>query len=193
MKHLLKLLTVIPLIVPSLAFGTEYLEEVESVVYQTNGTAQEIATKAKTCIVQIVRNDEVSMTDNVSDTRIGSVELRKNPMTVIPGGPVLVDVNIESGMVAANNRVDFGTTLLGVPIKENVKSLITVLTKEGRFKIRHTNIEAIQKNTGAVQNTGYYRVGKGWGSSWRAAETALKSVSEKLANCIQSDPKKEDW
>jgi len=192
MRHISISFVVTLLIIPSVTFGAEYLEEVESEVYQTNGTEQEISTKAKTCIAQIVRNDEVRISDSTSGTgpfagltggggsgHSGGVQ----------GGQVLVDANIEGGVITANNRVDYTSKLLA----HNVKSTMTFLVKEGRFKIRHTNIEYLQKSTGSMHNTGYSRVGKWWGSGWKDAEEALQGISAKVAACVKTGPKKEDW
>jgi len=192
MRYIPKLFAVTLLIVPSITFGAEYLEEVESEVYQTNGTVQEISTRAKTCIAQIVRNDEVRISDSTSGTGPfagltggGS----SGHSGGVQGGQVLVDANIEGGVITANNRVDYTSKLLA----HNVKSTMTVLAKEGRFKIRHTNIEYLQKSTGSMHNTGYSRVGKWWGSGWKDAEEALQGISAKVAACAQTGPKKEDW
>lgn len=192
MRHIPKFFAVTLLIVPSVTFGAEYLEEVESEVYQTNGSVQEISTRAKTCLAQIVRNEEIRISDSTSGTgplpdltgasgggHSGGVQ----------GGQVLVDANIEGGVITANNRVDYTSKLLG----HNVKSTMSVLVKEGRFKIRHTNIEFLQKSTGSMHNDAYTRVGKWWGSGWKDAEEALQGISAKVAACVQTGPKKENW
>lgn len=192
MRHIPKLFAVMLLIVPSSTFGAEYLDEVEGEVHQTSGTTKEISTRVKTCIAQIVRNDEVRISDSTSGTGPfagltgGSGSGHSGG---VQGGQVLVDANIEGGVITANNRVDYTSKLLS----HNVKSTMTVLIKEGRFKIRHTNIEHLQKNTGSMHNTGYSRVGKWWGSGWKDVEEALQGISTKVATCVQTGPKKENW
>ncbi len=192
MRHIKVLFAVTLLIIPSVTFGAEYLEEVESEVYQSNGTVQEISMRAKTCIAQIVRNDEVRISDSTSGTGLLSGITGvggSGHSDGVQGGQVLVDANIEEGVITVNNRVDYVSKLLA----HNVKSTMTFLSKEGRFKIRHTNIEYLQKSTGSMHNTGYSRVGKWWGSGWKDAEEALQSISSKVAQCVQTGPKKEDW
>jgi hypothetical protein len=192
MRHIFRIVIALLFIVPSVTYGAEYLEEVESEVYQTNGTIQEISTRAKTCIAQIVRNDEVRISDSVSGT--GPLAgltggTGGGHSDGVQGGQVLVDADIDAGMITANNRIDYKSMLL----TQNVKSTMTVLAKEGRFKIRHTNIEGLQKSTGYMHNTGYSRVRKGWGSGWKDTEKALMGISEKVAACIQTSPNQKDW
>ncbi len=176
---------------PCVASGADYLEEVESEVYQANGTVQEISRRAKTCIVQLVHNDEVRISDSASGTGPFSIPIGGGPghSSGIQGGPVIVDADIDAGTITANNRVDYTSKFLA----HNVKSTITFLAKEGRFKIRHTNIEYLQKSTGSVHNTGYSHVGKWWGSGWEDAREALLRISARVATCVQTLPKKEDW
>ena len=180
------------LALPCIASGAEYLEEVESEAYQTNGTLQEISKRTKTCIAQLVRNDEVRISDAASGTGPFSFATGgggPGHSGGIQGGAIIVDADIEVGVITANNRVDYTSKLLA----HNVKSTMTFLAKEGRFKIRHTNIEYLQKSTGSMHNTGYSRVGKWWGSGWKDAEEALQGISAKVAACVQAGPKKEDW
>jgi len=56
------------LLIPSSVIGAEYLEQVETAVYQTTGTAKEIFTKAKACAGQIAQSEkEVFITENPDD------------------------------------------------------------------------------------------------------------------------------
>jgi hypothetical protein len=52
---------------PAAALAAEYLELVESKVYETSGTAAEIAKRGETCIARIVRNDAVRISDSASN------------------------------------------------------------------------------------------------------------------------------
>lgn len=177
--------------VPITSSSADYLEEVESEVFETKGTAQEIANRARTCIAQRVRNDEVRITDNASSSGPFPTSTLASPghSDGIEGGDVLVHADLEGGIVTANNRVDYKSKLLA----HNVKSTLTFMAKEGRFKIRHSNIEYVQKSTGSMRNSGYSRVGKWFGSGWKDAEAALTAVTSKVAACVQSGPVAEDW
>lgn len=174
---------------PYIAFGAEYLEQVESEVYQTNGSVQEISKRAKICIAQLVHNDEVRISDSAESTGPFSFSSGPGHSSGVQGGSVIVDADLEAGTITANNRVDYSSKLLA----HNVKSTMTFIAKEGRFRMRHTNIEYLQKSTGSMHNTGYSRVGKWWGSGWKDAEEALQGISTKVAACVQAKPGKENW
>jgi hypothetical protein len=176
-------------IIPCTTLAADYLEETESPVYETKGTAQEIAKQGKSCIAQIVRNEEVRIADSAAGTGVFSPPGSEGHSDGIEGGAILIDADIEQGVVSANNRVDYTSSMLAY----NVKSTITLLTKDGRFKIKHTNIEYVQKNTGSTHNNGYIKVGKWWGTGWKKADAALQGVSEKVSKCIQASTEKEDW
>lgn len=164
----------------------DYLEQIESEVYQTNGTAAEILTRAKSCIERVVRNDDV----RTSDTAPGMGRVAGDERVAsIPGGPVLVAVRAEEGAITAHSRVDFTSTLRAY----NAKSTLTFLAKEGRFKIRHTEIEVVQKNTGLKSNAGYIRVARSWGTGWQSAEQALASVSDRVAGCVRTRAANDNW
>jgi len=164
------------LLLPSSLVGAEYLEQVETDVYQTTGTVKEIFTKAKSCLAQIVRNEGVRM----ADSAVGEG---------IQGGDIFVEANAETGIITANSRVDYKAKML----EYNVKSTLVFMAKEGRFKMRHSNIEYLQKYTGSVNNTGYSRVGKWFGTGWKDTQKALLGASEKVAQCVMVEPKKEEW
>lgn len=164
------------LLLPSAVFGAEYFEQSESEVYQTTGTVKDISLKAKSCIAQIVKSGAVRIGDSASAENL-------------EGSQLFLDVNVDSGTITANSNVDYSKML----IPHNVKSTLTFLVKEDRFKIRHSNIEYVQKETGSIRNSGYSRVGKWWGSGWKDAEKALAGVSDKVAKCVQGETKKEDW
>ena len=70
-------------------------------------------------------------------------------------------------------------------IGHNIQSTLTLLAKDGRFKIRHTNIKYLQKSTGGSSNDGYMSVTKRWGTGWEDVQTELFALSKKVATCIQ--------
>jgi hypothetical protein len=186
MKALMMVLT----LVPSMAWAADYLEQVESDVFESAGTAQEILARAKSCIAQNVRNDEVRISDSASSGGpIPMPSMGTGHSDGITGGDVISSVDPDTGTITANCRVDYQSNMLA----HNVKSTLTFFAKDGKFKIRHTNIEYLQKSTGSMQNSGYSRVGKWWGSGWKAAQTALESVSAKVSKCVQDGPNSQNW
>lgn len=172
---------------PCFAFGAEYLEKVESDVFEASGSKQEIAKRGKLCISSIVRNEEVRISDSTASTG-PLASAGEGHSGGITGGDVFVDVDIEAGTITVNNRVDYTSKLLA----HNIKSTMMFFVKDGRFKIQHANIEQVQKNTEYMHNTGYMRVGKWWGSGWKDAEKALTDILSKVAECVINGPK-EDW
>ena len=167
----------------------EYLEEVESEVFKTAGTPQEITKRARSCALEILEADEVAYSDNASQ---GLFDTRSQDLsTKASGTSVLVDVDIEGGKVIANSRRAFTAKML----KKNVKSRVAILARDQRFKIRHTKIEHLQESSGYMKNSGYTKVGKWWGSGHKDVTKQLNIVSAELADCIQN-PKSEqddDW
>jgi hypothetical protein len=102
---------------------------------------------------------------------------------------VIVHADLEQGIVTANNRVDYKSKMLA----HNVKSTFTFTAKEGRFRIRHSNIEYVQKSIGSMRNSGYSHVGKWLGSGWKDAQAALNAATVKVATCVQTGPVAADW
>ncbi len=159
----LLIVVVIVMFFPCYVMATEYLEEVESGVYETTGSKQDIAKKGKLCIAKLVSNDEVKIADASDSSDVAGVDL-------------FVDVDLENGTVMANNRVDYRRMLLTY----NVKSLLIFMAKDGRFKIKHTNIKNVQKDTGSWKNSGYTRVAKVAGTGWKSAKKLLIRFQNKL-------------
>jgi hypothetical protein len=187
------ILTTLFLLLPSIAFSErEMLEKVESEVYQTNGTKQEIAKKAKRCIATQVRDREVILPGSKASSRgfsqflYGGGKEGKDDNTY--GGDAFLDVDIEEGIIIANNKINYQSRL----IPTHIKSTMTFLAKEGRFKIKHTNIRNINKNN-PYTNKDHTKIAKAWGTGWRDAEKALKVVSGQIAECVQKIEKEDDW
>lgn len=172
------------------AQGAEYLELVESQVYEAKGTAAEITKRASTCIAQVVRNDEVRFSDSSAsaDGIIPLPGVRSDGL--VAAGPLVISVDMEAGVIVANSRVDY--TVWGM-IKRNAKSTLTFLAKDSRFKIRHQNIETLQKSTGSLGNDAYTKQGKWKGAGWEKAQAALEGVSTKLAQCVIAVPGGGEW
>lgn len=182
---------ILAMLLPALAVSAEYLEQVESEVFQAKGTAQKIASRAKSCIAQHVQNNEVRISDSATSAGPFPSSALTSTATSdgISGGDAIVHADLEQGVITANNRVDYKSKMLA----HNVKSTLTFMAKDERFRIRHSNIEYLQKSTGSVRNTGYSRVGKWFGSGWKDAEAALVAITAKVAQCVRADPAAEDW
>ena len=99
------------------------------------------------------------------------------------GADLFLDVNIDSGTITANCSTSYTSMLVG----HTVKSKMTFLAKENRFRMRHMNIEE------AIENGEFTRVGKWAGSGWKTIQKSLFDVSGKIAKCVQADSKKEEW
>lgn len=168
----------------------ETLTEVNSEVYLTAGTVMDISKKAKSCMGQILHNDEVRIADSSAGTGFLSFAEpgRGNHSSGITGGQIIIDADLEGGMITANNRADYGSRF----IQRNVKSTVVFQAKEGRFKIDHTNIEVLMKDTGGGHNKGYGPAFKIFATGWEDAEATLKNISDKLAACIK-DAKINNW
>lgn len=93
------------LAIPSIAFSADFLDKVESNVYEAKGSKQELAKKAQKCIVETVINDEVRISDSAGGNTLPIPGELKNEG--IAGGALFALVDIEGGMVVANNRVDY--------------------------------------------------------------------------------------
>lgn len=93
------------------AAAHEYLTDVTSSVYQTQGTPKEIATRAQTCIAQNLRSGAVN-------------------------APQIVSADLDNGVIVAQNAVRFGS----FPEWE-ARSRFTFEARDGRFRISQTGIE----------------------------------------------------
>lgn len=171
------------------ALAAEYLELVESPVFEAPGTAADIVKRGQVCASRLLRNDEVRIADAAAG---GLIPIPGASRTDgVAGGAVLVSVDPDQGVLVANSRVDY--RVWGGTIARNARSTVTLLAKDGRFKIQHTNIETLQKSTGNLENDGYTKQGKWKGAGWEKAEAALQDVSTKLAECIKQPASGADW
>ncbi len=177
-------------LIPTIAWSAEYLEQVESDVQEANGTTQEITARAKTCIAQNVKNTEVRFGNSSSGGGALGFMVQGRDADRAAGGDVITSIDMEQGIITANGHVDYKGPM---GVEFNVKSALTFMAKDGKFKIRHTNIEYLQKSSGSMHNDGYDKVFKVWGTGWKKAEDALSPVSEKISQCVKADPAKEKW
>lgn len=183
----MKQLGVLFLVVSPPSFAAEYLELVESKVYETSGSAEEISKRGELCIAQHVRNDPIRISDS-ADNLLG-LGLAKRSTGEIPGGAVIVKADPAAGTVIATVRTPWSQLLT----KNFTQSTLTFLAKEGRFKIQFTSIETLQQNTGYAENNGFVRQGKWIGSSWEKVQKALLETAEKVATCTAGTKASNDW
>jgi len=156
----------------SMPDNDKYLEVVESGVIKLDASKQEIAKRGAVCMSQIIQNGSVHLND--SSGWFGN-------SSNVSGGQIIVQNNPENGIVVASSRLDYrGKSLLTF----NVQSTVTILAKEGRFKIRHTNIMEAQKSTGYIANDGYNKVGRWAGSGWETTKEVLDGLSKRIAQCV---------
>lgn len=148
---------------------------VESGVIETKGTAKEIAQRARVCVVQHVRYDSVDLRDATGV-----------PAQAATGGNLFVTDDPDSGIVAANSRVPFRMMLS----QWSAQSILTILARDDRFKIQHTNVQAAMLSTGYSRNDGYRRVGEEVRGEKQVAKV-LTDLSAKLAECIKAN--QADW
>lgn len=103
------------------AQGSQYLDRVESPVFETVGTHQEITKRAITCIAQIVKPGLVN-------------------------APTIVSSDIKSGVIVANNSFKFSYGLL----ETTARTTLTFQAKDGRFRIVHASIEQLSDARGWI-------------------------------------------
>ncbi len=183
MKKTTFLIFAIAVSIPAISLAeTEYLDIVESDVVQATGTTTEITKRAKTCMAQILKNDEVRIEGSSSTGFIPTFASMSSEgkSDGITGGSVIVDFDLDGGTVTANSRVDYRSSFLA----KNVKSTVLFQAKDGRFKIKHSNIEYLQKSTGSGSNSGYMKARKSWGTGWEDARDELEKLSDNISQCV---------
>lgn len=62
------------------------------------------------------------------------------------------------------------------------RSRLSVVARDGRFKVAHTDIEILDSKYGN------HKVVKQWGTGWQKTETALAAWSAEVAACIVKKP-----
>jgi len=70
----------------------------------------------------------------------------------------------------------------------DLRSKVAIETRDGRFRITHTNIERFND-----QGRGWGGVGKWTGSGWQGAENALNRVSRELSRCMTQTGAADDF
>jgi hypothetical protein len=111
-------------VLASPATAHEYLTDLTSQVYQTQGSAKEIAMRAQTCMAQMLRPGSVNAQQSVSS-------------------------DLDNGVIVAQNAVSFGS----FP-EWQARSRFTFEAREGRFRITQTGIEMFNDMGGGWQPIG---------------------------------------
>lgn len=169
---------------PSVLYASSPQESLNQ-VYEAAGTATEIAKRAQVCMARHLHNDSVQLNDSSTQSILPRSGLK--PAAQSDGGQVLTLADVEGGVLIATHRVPFSSWGMA----QVAQSVLTVNTKDGRFKMETTDIMAAQLNTGAIANNGFveYREKSG---GFKAAVKAIGVVQQKLVACIQ-DTSGDDW
>jgi hypothetical protein len=170
----------------------KYLDSVESKVYQVDATKAGIMERGEACIESHVQFESIMLNDTQGSLIGGLNAVLSGPAsydndTVIQGGDVIKKIKPEKGIIIANSRFDFSKKLMTY----NVQSKITLMVKEGRFKIKHNNIKELMKSS--TGSSGYDRVLKAWGMGWEDTQAELVKLSDTLAKCINKPVAEEEW
>lgn len=157
MKFIISTVALCGLACPAIA--AEYMSEIESEVYQTPGTPREIATRATTCLSQL-------LAPGTTDSQL------------------IISSDLDGGVIVARNVIEYGS----LP-RWKIRSTFTFEAREGRFRIRQTNLERYNDMAG-----GWGPIGKWAGSQWKKAEAAFVLSATDVAECVLAEPTaKADW
>lgn len=152
------------------ADSSQYLNRIESVVFEATGDHQAIAKRGATCIAQIAKPGLVN-------------------------APIIVSSDFDAGVIVANNNFKFSIHgFLGVALEETGRTTLTLQAKDGRFRIVHTSIEQF------IEYPGSSIPSQGWSPVYTAApnasdfKTTVDEISQKIADCVKADPSKDsNW
>ncbi|MEL7755453.1 hypothetical protein AAG601_06630 [Citromicrobium bathyomarinum] len=114
-------LTVLTGLVATPVLANEYLTEITSEVYQTEGSPREIAQRANTCISQ-------HLAPGTTDAQL------------------IVSSDLENGVIVARNAVQYPDGLS----QWQIRSTFTFEAREGRFRIVQTNLERFNRTWGPI-------------------------------------------
>lgn len=160
------------------------LLEVEE-VFTAEGTMKQLAQRAATCASKNLRFDAFQISDAGKTAGLlgGGVGNQ-----LIPGGNIIVSQDIENGVIVANSRTP--TTFFVLRLM--IQSTVTIDTKDGKYRIRHTNVENAAGDSGSSANNGFRPVLTEAGSAKQVTK-ALNALSKRLADCISSTAVDKDF
>lgn len=168
--------------------AAEVLDNVESPVYEADGTRQQIAQRAEACASRVLRFDAVTGKDATASVMSPGIGSASTATQQVDGGKIVEHADLEAGLVVANQRTATGGVLSGGDV---LQSTLTVEARDGRFRITHTNISRMAKSTGYMENPGFTPVYIQAFSGAEKVRKQLLGVSDKLAECITKPA--EDW
>ena len=96
---------------------------------------------------------------------------------------LIISSDLDGGTVVARSALEYGN----LP-RWKVRSRFTFEARDGRFRIEQTGIERFNDMAG-----GWSPVGKWTGSGWKKAEAAFVASATVVAQCVQAEPKQDDW
>lgn len=145
-------LVVLAGIAAQLGMGPTFVERVESPVYEASGSPSELAGRAVTCMGE---------------------KLKPGVITA----PTIVAQDLAAGRVVANNAFEYGEGgWLGSTYR--ARSRMIFEAREGRFRIVHTEIEALifsdWEPISEVNKRGA-----------AAARAAMQAISDEIAACVK--------
>lgn len=171
------------------AHAAEELGPLQSAVYEATGSQNDLATRARTCAVKLLRNDAFQIRDASRVGFMSPAGATDGDASTIPGGDVVTTFDAAAGLVVAQSRVA-RSALFG---KESVQSTVTIETKENRFRITHSAIGSASADTGYAANRGYQPVLVQSMSGHAKIRATLEGLTEKLAACVKEAPAAENW
>lgn len=71
------------------------------------------------------------------------------------------------------------TAYTSMMIENIIRSRLSVIAKDGRFKVTHSDIESYNEIA-----RGYIQIQKRWGTGWEKTQSALQERSSLVADCI---------
>lgn len=141
------------------------IDEVDSQVYTTTGTRQQIMARAMTCIAQTMKPGR-------------------------PGAPLILSRDDAGGVIVIDNYTTYTARL----ITWAVHTKMTFEAKDGRFRIIHTGIEQTADAMGQMSpHPDWVPISKGFPNPWKHAQQSIEDTSTRLASCITRKATSDNW
>ncbi|WP_346839803.1 hypothetical protein [Microbulbifer sp. SAOS-129_SWC] len=136
------------------------------------------------CVAEYVNNRAVTLSDS-SSSFVGAFTgnyYQVNNSTESAGGQVLKYSDEKE--VVAQGRETYTTTLLGVPIGNAVEFKLLVELGEGVVRLKFSDVQHAQLDTGGAANSGFGPVGAWRGAGPVDAYHVMEGVANKVMGCI---------